>query len=180
MALRKAFVQLSRTVAPHGTARVLAGAPRVVSTCKWSSIILCECFYSNSIRVFLGLCSLGPVLQFTTQLLIPWALQPQLTLIPRLLDGAPQLWALSWGQRYVVQFYWLNFCHVSKLNVPGFLSLFLQSNDSGAWLWCSKDDWVIDAIRKVYSHFIQALNLILSNTILHSTPCQIIRQFIYE
>lgn len=25
----------------------------------------------------------------------------------------------------------------------------LQANDSGAWLWCSKDDWVIDAIRKV-------------------------------
>ena len=25
----------------------------------------------------------------------------------------------------------------------------VQSNDSGAWLWCSQDDWVIDAIRKV-------------------------------
>lgn len=25
----------------------------------------------------------------------------------------------------------------------------LQDDDSGAWLWCSADDWVIDAIRKV-------------------------------
>ena len=25
----------------------------------------------------------------------------------------------------------------------------LQADDSGAWLWCSRDDWVIDAIRKV-------------------------------
>ena len=25
----------------------------------------------------------------------------------------------------------------------------MQADDSGAWLWCSKDDWVIDAVRKV-------------------------------
>jgi hypothetical protein len=23
-----------------------------------------------------------------------------------------------------------------------------QAEDSGAWLWCSADDWVIDAVRK--------------------------------
>jgi hypothetical protein len=34
---------------------------------------------------------------------------------------------------------------------PKALTLFYypQANDSGAWLWCSQDDWVIDAIRKV-------------------------------
>lgn len=25
----------------------------------------------------------------------------------------------------------------------------LQAKESGAWLWCSQDDWVIDAIRKM-------------------------------
>ena len=29
------------------------------------------------------------------------------------------------------------------------LVISVQSNDSGAWLWCSEDDFVIDAIRKV-------------------------------
>lgn len=35
-------------------------------------------------------------------------------------------------------------CRVLKL-----LRVLLQAKESGAWLWCSQDDWVLDAIRKM-------------------------------
>ena len=36
--------------------------------------------------------------------------------------------------------------------------LISQKEDQGAWLWCSKDDYVIDAVRKVCATFLLTRN----------------------
>ncbi|KAG7667069.1 hypothetical protein Ndes2526B_g04440 [Nannochloris sp. 'desiccata'] len=95
MALRKAIAQLSRSVAPHGTSRVLGVAPRMFG----SSASL---YNSAADPVSPG---------------------------EGAADADPE--TVGWGSTTV-----------------GTL-LRAKSNDSGAWLWCSEDDLVIDAIRKM-------------------------------
>lgn len=53
----------------------------------------------------------------------------------------------------------------------------VQKENSGAWLWCSKDDFMIDAIRKVqqitlhsYVLFHQALRHSMLNTLFVLRP----------
>ena len=84
MALRKAFAQvLARNVAPYGTSRVLAGAPRVVSALNGVIRLRWIDSDTNHPGMRTGFRSLGPLPQCSTRLPSLLPLKPVATLILR-------------------------------------------------------------------------------------------------